>query len=86
MLGLMIYYLDEDLVIQKNSSNSHQLQESHPYCKQYIYICPCIQITAEKVIRSYKRIRPSFQLRIIHGLTTLVKVEEDQDIITSNFH
>ena len=83
----MLYDLDEDLVIQKNSSNSHQLQVRHPYCnKQYIYICPCVQITAENIIRSYKRIRPSFQLRIIHGLTTLVKVEEDQDLITSNFH
>ena len=82
----MIYFLDEDLVIQKSSSNTQRLQLSHPSSKQYIYICPCVQITAENIIRSYKRIRPSFKLRIIHGLTTLVKVEEDQDIITSNFH
>ena len=81
----MIYYLDEDLVIQKNSSNSHQLQVSHPSCKKYIYICPCVQITAENIIRSYKPIRPSFQLRIIHGLTTLVKIEEDQDINNLKF-
>ena len=77
----MLYDLDGDLGIQKSSSNSQQLQLSHSCCKQYIYICPCVQITAENIIRSYKHIRPSFQLRIIHGITTLVKVEEDQDII-----
>ena len=76
--------LNDDLSSEQNSPHDQWLPEHHHYSKQFIYICPCIQNTAENIIRSYKRVQPSFQLKIIHGFTALVKVEEDQDIITSN--
>ena len=44
--------------------------------RKYAYICPCVKITAEKVIESYKKLNTSYDVEIYHKDISMINVEE----------